>query len=93
MAGEHLDIIRINNKNPENQRLYSSCSLRVIFIYWDNEFHAVRRIWRSDLGRVWISSKSSSKTLSETVGVGIISVAISGGSFHSLPGLLLGLQP
>ena len=27
MAREHLDIIRINNKNPENQRFYS---LRVI---------------------------------------------------------------
>ena len=27
-------------------------------------------------------------TLSETVGEGIISVAICGGSFHSLPGLL-----
>ena len=27
-------------------------------------------------------------TLSETVGEGIISVAISGGSFHILPGLL-----
>ena len=42
MAGEHLDIIRINNKNSENQRFYS---LRVIlsapfynFSYWDNEF-------------------------------------------------------
>ena len=53
MAGEHLDIIRTNNKNPENQPFYS---LRVIlselfynFIYWDNEFHAVGRIWTSDL--------------------------------------------
>ena len=61
MDGEHLDIIRINNKNPENQRFYT---LRVIlsepfynFIYWDNEFHAVSRIRTSDLGRVWISSK------------------------------------
>ena len=40
MAGEHLDIIRINNMNPENERFYS---LRVIlsesfynFSYWDN---------------------------------------------------------
>ena len=56
MAGGHLNIIRINNKNPENQRFYS---LRVILfepfyncIYWDNTFHAVRRIWTSDLGRV-----------------------------------------
>ena len=29
-------------------------------------------------------------TLSETVGEGIISVAISGGSFHTLPGQLVG---
>ena len=28
-------------------------------------------------------------TLSETVGEGIIYVAISGGSFHSLPGLIM----
>ena len=30
-------------------------------------------------------------TLSETVGEEIISVAICGGSFHSLPGLLIGI--
>ena len=55
MAGEHSDIIRINNKNPENQRFYS---LRVILsesfynlIYCDNKFHAVGMIWTSDLGR------------------------------------------
>ena len=65
MDWEHLDIIRINNNNPENQRFYT---LRVIlsepfynFIHWDNEFHAVSRIRTSDLGRVWISSKSSPK--------------------------------
>ena len=65
MDGVHLDIIRINNKNPGNQCFYL---LRVIlsepffnFIYWDNEFHALRMIWTSDLGRVWISSKSSPK--------------------------------
>ena len=29
MAGEHLDIIRINNKNPENQRF---CSLANMWI-------------------------------------------------------------
>ena len=65
MAGEHLDIIRINNKNPENQRFYS---LRVIlsesfynFIFWNIEFHAVGRIWTSDLERVWTLSKSSPK--------------------------------
>ena len=57
MAGEHLDIIKINNKNPENHRFYS---LRVILsepfyncMYLDNEYHVVRRIWTSDLGRVW----------------------------------------
>ena len=65
MAGKHLDIIRINNKNPENQHFYS---LRVIlsepfynFIYWDNEFHAMGRIWTSDLGRIWTLSKFSPK--------------------------------
>ena len=65
MAGEHLDIIRINNKNPENQRFYL---LRVIlsepfynFIYWYNEFHAVGRIWTSNMGRIRTLSKSSPK--------------------------------
>ena len=65
MDGEHLDIIRINNKNPENQRFYS---LRVIlsepffnFIYWDNVFHAVGKTWTSELGRIRTLLKFSPK--------------------------------
>ena len=53
MAGQHLDILIINNKNSEKQGFYS---LRVIlsepfynFIYWDDEFHAMGRICTSDL--------------------------------------------